>query len=207
MKLMTRLWKQSRYGSAGSAYERDLSSPFHHLLTILLSRAIEQAADAVCFGFRQDIVEDTDSREARRKAAEQISSWLAVEQQICTSQRVVGKSAIARGPSGTMGLPISFRIGNRIQYFGDQPFGSYGILLQTIQSRPVSLGASKIDPRPMRYIEIGYGMSKTPATSDVSGKRRFVEVDLEFQADNTFWIYIQGVRETAPNVRVSQTIF
>jgi hypothetical protein len=207
MRLIRRVLQQSRHRSAERLYEQRLATPYHRFATVILSRAAEQGADAVCFGFRPDIVEDDESREARRKASDDFSAWLAAQRLIHPSYIVADQSAKTRGPKSHRGLPISFRVGGIIQYFGDQPFHSYGSVLKAIQSRTVALGASEDNPQPMRYIEIGYGMSKHPVTSGPSGMRRFLEVDLEFQEDNTFWIYIRAIREIALNVRVSDSIF
>ena len=119
---------------------------------------------------------------------------------------VLERSAFARGPRGERGIPISFSVDGALRYFGQQPLNSYGMILATFQSRLVAIGASEAQPGPLRYIEIGYGMSKHPPTSHPQGRRRLVEVDLEFQADNSFWIHIRGEREVERSARISATI-
>jgi hypothetical protein len=207
MKLARRLWTTSSYPATGRAYERMLATPFHHLVTVLLTRAVEQQADAICFGFRPDLIEDNDARVARLKSEETFSNWLAEQRLLHPSFAAVDRSARTLGPDGRTGIPISLRVAGVLRYFGEQPCDSYGMLLGAIQSRLVALGAGESDPQPLRNIEIGYGMSKHPTTSGTQGQRRFVEVDLAFEEDNTFWVHLRGVRETSAGVRISQTIF
>jgi hypothetical protein len=189
-------------------YEEMLARPDHHMWTVLLTGAFEQGADAICIGFRPDIFEDPDSKELRRKSAEVFAGWTAFECEMHRSMAALEQSAYAREPRGGTGLPISFRIAGTLRYFNDQPFHLWGMILRAIQlERLVALGASEAHPQPMRYVEIGYGMSKKPVTSGTSGLRRFIEIDMEFQEDNSFWVYIRGVREAGPEVRVSRGIF
>lgn len=209
MNLMPRLRRRGDRSRAETReYGEMLARPDHHWWTVLLTKACERGADAICIGFRPDIIEDPESKEARRKSDAAFAGWLTFECEMHPGMVAVERSARTRGPQGQTGLPISFRVGGTLHYFNDHPFHLWGMVLRAIQlERTVALGASEASPQPMRYIEIGYRMSKHPVTSGTSGLRRFVEVDLEFQEDNSFWVYIRGIREVGPEVRVSQWIF
>jgi hypothetical protein len=191
-------------------YERMLSNPTHKLVTVLILKAMEFGADAICFGFRPDIFEDPEAQKARIKAEEKAVREIQEKFGIPLddpSTQVLERSARTRGPDGETSLPFSMRIGGVLQHFDGYPMHSFGMVMNAFQRRPVAIGATRADPQPMRYIEIGYGMNRHPITSHPDGKRRFAEVDLEIREDNTFWVYIRGTREIESDVRISRTIF
>jgi hypothetical protein len=204
MNLVTRLWQNMSARGSGLAYQQLLARPDHHLVTVLLSRALEQKADAICFGFRQEIIEEPCHCD--QCACAPPSNGGCLPDTTGSDYDVVRNSAMTRGPMGDEGLPISFRVGGILRRFSNWPCHSYGMILAAIQSRAVAIGANSTDHQPLRYIEIGYGMSKHPTCSHPSGKRRLVEVDLEYQADNTFWIYLRTVREVESDITVSQSV-
>ena len=221
MRFLPQRWPGAR--SQGQHHGHDLSHPFHHFVTVLLSGAIERHAQAICFGFRPDIVKDPPSRhfvedpasrlspeiddevlpESPSRSDAQFTAWLTVERPTLVA---LERSGFTRGPGGERGIPISFSVDGVLHYFMAQPLNTYGKILATFESRLVAIGASEAKPQPLRYIEIGYGMSKHPATSHPRGRRRFAEVDLEFQADNTFWVHIRGEREVDRSIRISEAI-
>jgi hypothetical protein len=208
MKLLSRLQISNGISSREArGYRKLLSNPVHHCVTVLVSKAIELNADAICFGFRPDIFEDPESQKSRLQAVQQIVDRFETEKSNDPVYQIVDQCAQTRGPDGETHIPLSMRIGGVLRHFGGHPANSYGMILNAFQCRPVALGATEKDPQPMRYIEIGYAMSKQPITSNPTGKRRFAEVDLELKTDNTFWVYIRDTREIESGVRVSQTIF
>ena len=203
MTLLSRL-RQNRFSSREQhQYQKMLARPDHQMTAVLLNAAIKKCADAICFGFHPNILDYVDSHEA----------WpIEVKPLIDTtpspkSDAALDQSAIPRNHSGLAGLPISMRINGKLQHFDNLSCDIYGMIIAAFQSGLVSLGASATNPQPLRYLEIGYSPSNEPPAPEASGKRRFAEVDLEFQNDNTFWVHIRAVREIEPSVRISQTIY
>jgi hypothetical protein len=180
-------------GTNNAPYRREMAAPFGLMVTVLLTRPVELGADAVCFGFRGNLEPDTATSAAQPQS------------ETDPAQRALGHSAFTRGPAGWNGVPISMRFGGSLRLFGEHPFHSYGQLLAAFQSRLIALAASEANPQPMRYIEIGYNMSKDPIGSSAQ-RRRFVEVDLSYEEDNTFWVFIRKVVEVDQAVRVSQSV-
>jgi hypothetical protein len=182
-------------------------SPTHHLVTTILKKAVELGADAICFGFHPDIFVDPETpetKEQREKAIEQIKRY-PLEQWIEAGhspsvyelrEKAGEQSARLRCPDCEWGLPVSMRIQGVLQFVHYHLLDTYGMLLTAIQHRTVSIGATEELPRPTRYIQIGFEPDK----------RRFIEVDLEFRKDNTFWVYIRGERIVERDVKVSRTI-
>jgi hypothetical protein len=203
MTLLSRLQSARFSSKCRREYEKKISEPNHRLISTLLNVAIQRHADAICFGFQPNIVGYENFHEA----------WpLDVKGFIDTRPNKLAddpsdQSAMTRNPSGLAGLPISMRINGNLEHFDGLPFDLYGRTIAGFQSGLVSLGASETNPQPVRYIEIGYALINEPPAPDTSGRRRFAEVDLEFQNDNTFWVHIRGVREIEAGVRISGAIF
>jgi hypothetical protein len=165
--------------------QKALARPDHRFFTILLLKAIEAGADAICFGFRSGIVG--------------LPTPITAPPKLAGDKDDLDRNANTRGPAGSHGVPISLRANGVLEHFADQPFHSYGMILKAIQFRPVAIGASPVKPQPLRYVEIDAVAG--------TGNRRFVEVDFEYQIDNTFWVLIRGVREASESERLSDTMF
>jgi hypothetical protein len=182
-------------------------SPTHYLVTTILKKAVELQADAICFGFHPDIYvepETPEMKEQREKAIEQIKhypkeQWIKGGQPLSVYElrtRIFEESARLRCPDRETSLPMSMRIKGVLHYFDGMSLNFYGMVMSKIQHRTVSIGATEESPQPTRYIQIGFD----------EDKRRFIEVDLEFRKDNSFWVYIRGERIVERGVNVSRTI-
>jgi hypothetical protein len=186
------------------SYQDRLQSPPHRLAQAIITRALVRGADAICVGYRADIVpastsegDDTDVLPPMTS----ISPERELAAQRCTQ---------LRGTEGEIGVPVSFRINGTLHHFNVLLFPVFEIFLEALQHGLVSIGASEANPQPVRYFEIGkilLGQKADQfATIGSTGNRRFAEIDLEYQRDNTIWIHLRGTREVDASVRVTQTI-
>jgi hypothetical protein len=199
MGLGLRLWKRAR------KYDRLLVRGDHQLLTTILIKALELKADAICFGFRPDIVGFREGGDDGGPCAEQLADLAKffAEDPGGLRHAAVAQSTIFCPAE----VPISMRINNVLQYFDGMHLRLLASILSAAQDRVVSLGASEESPQPMRYIEIGYGRYKDRTFRGPANQRRFVEVDIDYQRDNTIWIFVRAVREIEGDMPVCRSVY
>jgi hypothetical protein len=189
-------------------YAKMLDRPDHRLVTTLITVARQRRADAICFGFRNDIVDLPDLHAAWPREIRQLVRHDPGNASDKSGDAAVDRSAFACGADGEAGIPISMRTDGVLRYFDILPFNLYGSVVAAFGTRLVSIGATLGNPQPLRFIEIGMGKLPNQHTfHSPTGQRYFAEVDLEFQKDNTFWVYVRGAREVPLGTRVAQTVF
>ena len=167
-------------------YGKQLKLPYHRLITSLLEFALIQSVRAIAIGYRDP------------KAEAELENGIAdVKPHSPASpdaiHRAFEKSASLTGPGGTKKIPIWLEDDKGVFLYQFTAIDFYSHFVFLLESRLLSIGASAENPQPLRYVEI------TP-TPDA---RRFMEIDLEVDRNNVFWIRLRGDRIVKPGESVS----
>ena len=176
-------------------------SPLDRTLSLWLAIAHVQRASAIVIGMPRDLPRDL---EADATAAFREGPWsdpLRTPQGPSDARGIPWKSSRLRSTVGWQTVPVWMKIDGRLHPHYGVPIGMHLHFLSVLQEHLVSLGTSEEDRKAVRYIEYS-----EPAPPRGPAERRFAEVELWLDEDNTVRIEILGHRHEPASVQPASSI-
>jgi hypothetical protein len=160
--------------------------PFERLMVLMLETAVGMSARAIVFGVPAGVAWDADEQKRREDEAmvagmAQMPAEMRLSAEDCA---LVGRISTLKCRNGSPNIPLWFQVGGEYVSAMPLPGPCYIYLLSRFGDMLVSLGGTEEVHQPMRYIELE-GDAKT-------GRRRFVEVEMIFERDNTIRVELLG---------------
>lgn len=173
------------------------NGPIDGLLTSYIALAWATGANALILGMPLGLSQE-QKEEAQRIALQEIAEIEATTQNfIEATTQTIPASTRLRSSSGW--VSIWLQVGNDYFLKGGCHVSQLISFLHILQDRLVSLDASAAEPKPVRYIE--YTVFTRPEDPQV---RRFAEIELWMDENNTFRIEILGHRTEPMTVYASR---
>jgi hypothetical protein len=172
-------------------YEERMTRPLDSLLSSLLELWVEANAEAIGIGFRNgdrqipEVVESEDRTRISGTISDDAVRNAGLESDPAMIEAFRRSSKI-RNPGGRIQVPMWLKINGEVHPYNGLPLACLGFFMELAEERLVSIGGTKESPQPLRYIEI--------KRDETNGDRRFIEVELLLDDDNTFWIKLLGER-------------
>ena len=161
---------------------RQAPSPLDRLLSLWLAFARAEGATAFVIGMPRDLpacVGAEDEAAFRRHLSAERPAAAPADDS--AADRAFCASTQLKSPLGWQTVPVWVRINGDLYFHNGLPITAHLAFLSMIEKRLVSLDASEEHPKPIRYIEYD---------SDDPSQRRFAEVELLLDGDNTIRIEI-----------------